>query len=172
MIKKRAYFCKGIAIQTGGVWRYFSKVWGSGVDLTLPFFPKPKVEPEPPEPFSRNRNRNRNRPSLLNCTETQKAPFCRGTARTENRKTARNLSPPNRNRTEPNRGLPERVVSKRVVLADLPPKRKPERGYVRMFPWNEKPERGYVRTFPRNENRNEGKFAKSTLLRNRPLISR
>ena len=40
-----------------------------------PFFPKPKAEPEPPEPFSRNRNRNRNRPSLLNCTETQKNPF-------------------------------------------------------------------------------------------------
>ena len=48
-----------------------------------PFFPKPKVEPEPPESFSRNRNRNRNSPSLLNCTETQKTPFCRGAARTE-----------------------------------------------------------------------------------------
>ena len=44
------------------------------------FFPKPKAEPEPPEPFSRNRNR----PFLLNCTETKKNLFCRGTAGTEN----------------------------------------------------------------------------------------
>ena len=34
-------------------------------------------------------------------------------------------------------------------LADVPPERKPERGYVRMF--------------PRNEIRNEGTFAKTTL---------
>ena len=39
----------------------------------------------------------------------------------------------------------KRVVSKRVVLADVPPERKPERGYIRMF--------------PRNDNRNEGTFA-------------
>ena len=32
-------------------------------------------------------------------------------------------------------------------------------------------ERGYVRMFPRNENRNEGTFAKTTLLRNRAFIS-
>ena len=32
-----------------------------------------------------NHNRNRNRPFLLTSTETQKNPFCRGTARTENR---------------------------------------------------------------------------------------
>ena len=38
----------------------------------------------------------------------------------------------------------KRVVSKRVVLADVRPERKPERGYIRMF--------------PRNENRNEGAF--------------
>ena len=50
-----------------------------------PFFPKPKAEPEPREPFSRNRNRNRNRPFLLNCTETKRNLFCRGTAGTENR---------------------------------------------------------------------------------------
>ena len=50
-----------------------------------PLFPKPKAEPEPPEPFSRNRNRNRNRPFLLNYTKTQKNPFDRGTAGTENR---------------------------------------------------------------------------------------
>ena len=63
-----------------------------------PFFPKRKVEPEPPEPFSRNRNWNRNRPFLLNCTETQKEPFCRGTAGTENRN---RLNP--QTVTEPNR---------------------------------------------------------------------
>ena len=34
---------------------------------------------------------------------------------------------------------------KRVVLPDVPPERKPERGYIRMF--------------PRNENRNESTFA-------------
>ena len=32
-----------------------------------------------------------------------------------------------------------------------------------------KPERGYVRMFPRNENRNEGTFAKTTLLWNHPF---
>ena len=53
----------------------------------------------------------------------------------------------------------------------FPRNEKPERGYVRMFPRNEKPERGYVRMFPQNENRNEGTFAKTTLLQNRPFIS-
>ena len=33
--KRRAYFCKSIAIEMGGVSRYFSKVSGSGVALTL-----------------------------------------------------------------------------------------------------------------------------------------
>ena len=42
-------------------------------------------------------------------------------------------------------GADKRVVSKRVVLADVPLERKPERGYIRMFPQNEK--------------RNEGTFA-------------
>ena len=42
-------------------------------------------------------------------------------------------------------GAAKRVVSKRVVLADVPPERKPERGYIRIF--------------PRNENRKEGTFA-------------
>ena len=32
---RRAYFCKGIAIEMGGVSRYFSKVSESGVDLIL-----------------------------------------------------------------------------------------------------------------------------------------
>ena len=31
----RAYFCKSIAIEMGGVSRYFAKVSGSGVDSTL-----------------------------------------------------------------------------------------------------------------------------------------
>ena len=35
---------------------------------------------------------------------------------------------------------PKRVVSKRAISADVPPERKPERGYVRMFPRNENPE--------------------------------
>ena len=56
-------------------------------------------------------------------------------------------------------GIDKRVVSKRVALADVPPERKPERGYIRMFPGTKtgtrvrlhappperKPERGYVR---------------------------
>ena len=33
--KRRAYFCKSIAIEMGSVSRYFSKVSGSGVDSTL-----------------------------------------------------------------------------------------------------------------------------------------
>ena len=36
--KKRAYFCKNIAIEMGGVSRYFSKVSGSGVDSTFLMF--------------------------------------------------------------------------------------------------------------------------------------
>ena len=67
------------------------------------------------------------------------------------------------------RGFTKGWFSKKMVLADVPLERKPERGYVRMF--------------PRNENRNEGTFAcspgtktrtrvhspKPTLLRNRPF---
>ena len=33
--KRRAYFCKSIAIEMGGVSRYFSKVSGSGVVVTF-----------------------------------------------------------------------------------------------------------------------------------------
>ena len=33
-VKKRAGFCKSIAVGMGGVSRYFSKVSGSGVDVT------------------------------------------------------------------------------------------------------------------------------------------
>ena len=67
-----------------------------------PFFPKPKSEPEPSEPFFRNRNRNWNRPILKH----RKTPFPRGTATG----TARTVPPPNRNRTEPNRGNPDSVA--------------------------------------------------------------
>ena len=33
--KRRAYFCKSIAIEMGGVQRYISEVSGSGVGVTL-----------------------------------------------------------------------------------------------------------------------------------------
>ena len=49
------------------------------------------------------------------------------------------------------------LVAERVVLADVPPERKPERGYIRMF--------------PRNENRNGGTFVKTALLQNCPFVS-
>ena len=42
--KRRAYFCKSIAIEMGGVWRYFSKVSGSKVDLTLLNFCTPLLK--------------------------------------------------------------------------------------------------------------------------------
>ena len=48
-------------------------------------------------------------------------------------------------------GRPKGWFSKRVLLADVPPERKPEQGYIRMFPQNEKPERGHVRMFPRTK---------------------
>ena len=69
-------------------------------------------------------------------------------------------------------GVDKRVVSKRVVFADVPLERKPERGYIGMFPQNEKAGTRVRSNVPRNENRNEGTFAKTTLLRNRPFISK
>ena len=63
------------------------------LERSEPFFPKPKAEPEPPEPFSRNRNRNRNHPFLLDCAETQKNLFCRGTAETGNRNRSNRSTP-------------------------------------------------------------------------------
>ena len=40
----------------------------------------------------------------------------------------------------PDSGVRKRVVSKRVVLADVPPERKPERGYVRQnHPFGNRP---------------------------------
>ena len=46
--KRRAYFCKSIAIEMGGVSRYFSKASGSGVDLTLPENGESFCNPNPP----------------------------------------------------------------------------------------------------------------------------
>ena len=46
-------------------------------------------------------------------------------------------------------------------MADVPPDRKPERGYIRRCVPEQKPERGCVPMFPRNENRNEGTFEKN-----------
>ena len=43
-----------------------------------------------------------------------------------------------------------------MVLADVPPERKPERGYIRMLPPERKPERGYVRMLPQNEKPERG----------------
>ena len=43
-------------------------------------------------------------------------------------------------------GVRRRVVSKRVVLADVPGAQKPERGYKNQCSWTRKPERGYKKT--------------------------
>ena len=56
-------------------------------------------------------------------------------------------------------GVDKRVVSKRVVLADVPPERKPEQEYIRMFPRSENRNEGTFGCSPGNENRNEGTFA-------------
>ena len=50
-----------------------------------------------------------------------------------------------------NSGVDKWMVSKRVVLANVPLQRKPERGYIWMFPQTEM-EPGNVRMFPWNEN--------------------
>ena len=55
--KRRAYFCKSIAIELGGVPRYFSKVSGSGVDLTL-------LRKTPPPQLSTDRRRRQERPKF------------------------------------------------------------------------------------------------------------
>ena len=59
--------------------------------------------------FSRNRNRNRNRPFLFNSIETQKNLFTEEPPEPKTG-TARTVPPPNRNRTEPNRGFPGTFV--------------------------------------------------------------
>ena len=60
-------------------------------------------------------------------------------------------------------------VDKRVVFQGALPERKPERGYIRMFPQNDNRNEGTFACSPGTKNRNEGTFAKTTLLRNRPL---
>ena len=63
-----------------------------------------------------------------------------------------------------NSGVRKRVVSKRVVLADVPgpPKRtgtrvqKQERGYNNRCSWTPKPERGYKKQIDGTKNRNKG----------------
>ena len=52
--KRRAYFCKSIVIEMGGVSRFFSKVSGSGVDLTL------LIDLLPPAPLPCMQNGTRN----------------------------------------------------------------------------------------------------------------
>ena len=52
----------------------------------------------------------------------------------------------------------------RKVLADAPRHQKAERGYLQMCP-------GTKEMFPGTKNRNEGTFAKTALLRNRPFVS-
>ena len=81
-------------------------------------------------PFSRNRNRNRNRPCLLNSTETQKDPFCRGTEPEPKTGTAWTVPSPNRNRTEPNRGHPGLGATRPATLRA---KWHSERGSERAF---------------------------------------
>ena len=84
-------------------------------------------------------------------------------------------------------GEPKRVVSKRVVLADVPRNENRSEGtFAKTTFWKPPfylpmtllvlkkgwfPKGWFRRMFPRNENRNEGTFAKTTLLRNRPFIS-
>ena len=80
-----------------------------------PFFPKPKAEPEPPEPFSRNRNWNRNRPLLLSSTQTQKTLFAEEPPEPKTG-TGRTVLPPNRSRTEPNRGHPALFSEKKKTF--------------------------------------------------------
>ena len=84
------------------------------------------------------------------------------------------------------RGSQKGWFSKRVFLADVPPERKPERGYIRMFPRAEnrnegafacsprtkKPERGYIRIFPRNaKTGTRAHSPKTTLLQIHPFAS-
>ena len=75
-----------------------------------PFFPKPKAEPEPPEPFFQEPKPEPNRSLLLNCTETQKNLFAEEPPEPKTG-TGRTVPPPNRNRTEPNRGHPVFITS-------------------------------------------------------------
>ena len=64
----------------------------------------------------------------------------------------------------------KRVVSKSVVLADVPRYQKPERRFIRMLPGPKNRNEGTFGFSP-VQNRNEGAFPKTTLLRNRPFVS-
>ena len=63
-------------------------------------FPETESGPEPPEPFHRNRNR----PSLLNCTETQKNPLSQRNRQNRKPEPLEPFHP--QTVTEPNWGLP------------------------------------------------------------------
>ena len=57
----------------------------------------------------------------------------------------------------------KRVVSKRVVLVDVPRYHKPERGCIQMFPGTKKQNEGTFGCSPVTKTPNEGTFAKTTL---------
>ena len=67
------------------------------------------------------------------------------------------------------RGFTKGWLSKRVFFGGCSPATKTGTRVHSDAPPERKPERGYVRMFPRNQNRNEGAFAKTTLLRNAPF---
>ena len=99
------------------------KSWGGKEGKGVLFFPSPKPHPSKPHPCNISQAKTEVALQFSECCAAevalQHSLFCSVE--------------------------PKRVVSKRAVLADVPPERKPERGYVRIF--------------PRNENRNEGTFA-------------
>ena len=64
--------------------------------------------------------------------------------------------------------LPKGWFSQRVVLADGLPRTETGTRVHSDVPPERKLERGYVRMFPRNENRNEGTFAKTIFLFTKP----
>ena len=66
-------------------------------------------------------------------------------------------------------GVDTRVVFKKSGFGGCSPGTKTGRRAHSDVPPERKTERGYVRMFPQNENRSEGRLAKTTLLRNRPL---
>ena len=117
--KRRAYFCKSIAIEMGGVSRYFSESIGV------------RRQVDSPEKLTRTNLKG----FLKRGFERQIYLF---------------------------RGLAKRWFSKRVVLADVPPEREPERGYIRIFLQNENQNEGTFACSPRTKNRNEDTFAKTT----------
>ena len=67
---KRAYFCKSIAIEMGGVSRYFSKVSGSGVDVTLLNVEKKGSKTHPPASCVCDAQRPLDRGLVISLTET------------------------------------------------------------------------------------------------------